>query len=307
MRNTAIKSAMYCLILFVIILLRNGISSNAAYQLYIGNEDHSDNDISATSPPTNLHGANWNYEASSKTLTLSNFHYEGEGVEGIHACIYCTFPITIYCNGNNTIVQNRSNVSSGNYSAIYSHGDTLKITGPGTLDLTSSKHGIHCPLGDVDILNISNLHITPAQVTSDGYGIYGKSIRIGGAYVTIDADNANQGIHAENMITINHTNAFTATGKISALYAVSGVKNDIVGNGWTNIAGTEGKMLIPVTAVGTDRSSFKKVQFPILRNDPTVTPPSAKDLYSTGSAQELVNPGSTSGGTLYCYYSRSND
>ena len=103
-------------------------------------------------------------------------------------------------------------------------------------------------------------------------------------------------------LEISENSTVTATGGISAIDR-SGppecVKNAIPGTGWTNTEGTEGKTTIAVSSEGQDISSYKKVQFPAVKEPSTVTKaPEAKTLTYNGSAQALVTAGEATGGTM---------
>ena len=101
--------------------------------------------------------------------------------------------------------------------------------------------------------------------------------------------------------------SFIAQGPAGAINADTGVTNAVLGLGYSDVAGTEGKTAIAVgtegevsveaSAGGKDLSGYKRVLFPATAASAT-TPPAGKNLPYTGKPQELVTAGEASGGTM---------
>ena len=143
------------------------------------------------------------------------------------------------------------------------------------------------------------------QVTADTYSTY-----TGSAQVTVSAKQT-QTISAENVTaTYGDTDkkvSATTDGDGAITYAVKDGSGDYIevnaSTGALTIkkVPTDGKAYVTVTAAGTAtyEQATKDVTVTINKADPTVTAPTVKTLTYTGSAQELVNAGSVTGGTMY--------
>ena len=143
------------------------------------------------------------------------------------------------------------------------------------------------------------------QVTADNYTTY-----TGSAKVTVSAKQT-QTISAENVTaTYGDTDkkvSATTDGDGAITYAVKDGSGDYIevnaSTGALTIkkVPTDGKAYVTVTAAGTAtyEQATKDVTVTINKADPTVTAPTVKTLTYTGSAQELVNAGSVTGGTMY--------
>jgi hypothetical protein len=132
--------------------------------------------------------------------------------------------------------------------------------------------------------------------------------------VTI-SDKGTQTITAENVTAtygdtdkkVNASVTDPATGGGAISYAVKDGSGDYIevnaSTGALNIkkVPTDGKAYVIVTAAGTAayEQATKEVTVTINKAAPTVTAPTAKTLTYTGTAQELVNAGSATGGTMY--------
>ena len=91
--------------------------------------------------------------------------------------------------------------------------------------------------------------------------------------------------------------SFIAQGPAGAVNADTSVKNAVLGLGYSDTAGTEGKTSIEVNADGQDLSGFKRAIFPAAAASVT-TAPEGKNLPYTGAPQELVTAGAASDGTM---------
>ncbi|MBR6897056.1 MAG: copper resistance protein CopC, partial [Lachnospiraceae bacterium] len=250
------------------------------------------------------------YDAASRTLTLNGYSYTGVGykmgsTDEACAAIYWSDsdnPLTIQLSGTNSIVrtgQSDSRYGDSAYYGIYSPGDII-IKGPATASLSVDG-------GDTESQDRKNSYgisakttIQDVQVTATGTstGITRLSA-IQRANVT--ATGGSYGISSYTL-EISENSTVTATGGSSAIDH-SGppecVKNAIPGTGWTNTEGTEGKAAIAISTEGQNISSYKKVQFPAVKEPATVTKaPEAKTLTYNDSAQELVTAGEVTGGEM---------
>jgi hypothetical protein len=91
--------------------------------------------------------------------------------------------------------------------------------------------------------------------------------------------------------------SFIAQGPAGAINADTSVKNAVVGLGYSDVAGTEGKTSIAANADSKDLSGYRRALFPATAASAT-TSPAGKSLPYTGKPQELVTEGAVSGGTM---------
>ena len=139
---------------------------------------------------------------------------------------------------------------------------------------------------------------TDSSATVTGQtGIYSSDGAVsvnGGEVVIAGTGETGTGISAPYGTTIEEGSKVTVVGASCAVYS-SPLTNKLAGLGWTNVEGTAGKADI---AIGDHLNpAYKKVQFPAPIAEVTKAP-TAKDLTYSGSAQELVNAGTATGGTM---------
>ncbi|MBQ9004160.1 MAG: isopeptide-forming domain-containing fimbrial protein [Eggerthellaceae bacterium] len=91
--------------------------------------------------------------------------------------------------------------------------------------------------------------------------------------------------------------SFIAQGPAGAINADTSVKNAVVGFGYSDVAGTEGKTSIAANANDKDLSGYKRVLFPATAASTTISP-AGKNLPYTGKPQQLVTAGAASGGAM---------
>ena len=178
--------------------------------------------------------------------------------------------------------------------------DTSTVNASGGESMTTDSSGLWAD--SVAISDSSNVNATGGKAQSGSHGIYGRnSVTISGK-ARVEASGSTDGTDTYGIScgngSISIDGTLTATGNTQA---ISGTwKNAIAGTGWTNTAGTTGKAGIAVnTDQGQDLTGYKKVQFPALPTAKLKTVPKAKTLTYKGSAQVLVDLGSTSEGTLF--------
>ena len=124
------------------------------------------------------------------------------------------------------------------------------------------------------------------QATGSGDKAYGVSA------ITARGESGNGSLVIEEGVA-----SFIAQGPAGAINSDTSVKNAVAGLGHSDVAGTEGKTTIAVSAQGQDLSGNKRAVFPAPVASVT-TPPAGKNLSYTGKPQELVTAGAASGGIM---------
>lgn len=124
------------------------------------------------------------------------------------------------------------------------------------------------------------------QATGSGDKAYGVS--------AIDArgESGNGSLVVEEGVS-----SLIAQGPAGAINADTSVTNAVLGLGYSDVAGNEGKATIAVSAQGQDLSGYKRAVFPVPAASVT-TRPAGKSLSYTGKPQQLVTAGAASGGTM---------
>jgi LPXTG-motif cell wall-anchored protein len=276
------------------------------YNLWIGGMQVTSANAKSSDHPT------WSYDVGTKTLTLNGATISGGNPSSEDAAIYAKGELTINMTGNNTVTgpENPNDQSRGVYVNDGDDGRIqvlLTITGSGTLTATghpSSKYsyGIstgasNTDTGDITISADTTVNAV-GQGSSFGAGVRGRhDVNING---TLTAFGGDAGVYADyGNINISENAKLTATGDTAVSVFYGTVKNAIAGTGWSDTAGTQGKTAIAISTGGQTLGSYKKVQFPAVKEPSTVTKaPEAKNLTYTGSAQALVEAGTASGGTM---------
>ena len=290
------------------------------YPLWVGGTQVTSENASDIPATNGTKSGTASYDAETRTLTLNGYSYTGVGYKmgsTDQACAAICWsdmdnPLTIQLSGTNSIVRtgkSDSRYGDSAYYGIYSPGDII-IKGPATASLSVDG-------GDTESQDRKNSYgisaettIQDVQVTASGTST-GISILSAIQRANVTATGGSYGISSYTL-EISENSTVTATGGISAIDC-SGpsecVKNAIPGTGWTNTEGTEGKTTIAVSSEGQDISSYKKVQFPEVKDTAVITKaPQAKTLTYTGSAQELVTAGEATGGEMqYCAYTIGAD
>ena len=181
--------------------------------------------------------------------------------------------------------------AEGGFNGIYSKGD-VSIQ-DGTVNATGNDgKGIN---------SIKNITISGGEVTAVGKGDSGVGIAAAGIMTidagSVDATGGLNGIFGSSGVEING-GSVTASGATRAMDTPFGkVKNAIIGAGWTDTEGTEGKAGIGVCAEGQSLDDYKKVMFPMAVAT-VATAPAAKALIYSGQAQALVDEGIAEGGEM---------
>lgn len=185
---------------------------------------------------------------------------------------------------------------------------TVTINESGTYTAISSNTGIAT-------VNVVGTTVTVAPVAagsakvyvtkSDGtdYGVINVTVAKANGSVTLDKSsvtgiNKNGGTATVNVTAHSSTGAITASSSNTGIATVS-VEGTVV---TVTGAGTAGTATITVTAAADANYNEATATFTATTVDmstPTFTAPTAKSLTYNGSAQTLINAGSTSDGTMY--------
>ena len=208
------------------------------YGLYVGNEH-------VTSAKTS--GTGWSYDASTNTLTLNNYSFNGlgQGGQGDPTAIQYiptdgTFNIVL--NGTNTVTQNHKN--NGTTWGIYCRAD-FTIGGDGILNVSTQDGATRAAAiyseKNLTIKDSCTINAISGTVTGNlqGYGIGGGAGKI---------------------LTIGGNAKVTLTGPKGGTEML--VKNSVPGFGWTDTDGNNGKEIIEVSTSGQNLISYQKIQFP---------------------------------------------
>lgn len=232
---------------------------------------------------------------------------------GIAVSEYTNPPtMTIRGTGSLTI----TNLAS-NSTGIETNGP-LVIEG-GTITAEGENFGINClnaltisggntTVKGLDGVNAGSVTVTGGVLTAVGKGCNGLQVVGQNSFVlieggTVDARSLNpgqdmgSGIYCGGNVTVNGGTLIAAAGtddanavECVAIYCMgenSKVINGIVGTGWTNAAGTEGKADIAVNTTG-QALTYKKVQFPVASAPTTPTTPSSDGSGSSAPAATTV-------------------
>ncbi len=275
----------------------------------------------------------WFYSHKDKTLVLNNFSYTNGTENGISVN---GMDLKIELQGTNTIdTTAKEGIFTTNSSITILGTGSLSCTGSeaGIKCLSGyNEDGEECggqlSINDVEVKAMSrdggstwneygmkadsNIFIENAKVTAIGgtssaaastYGIYnyGAQILIDNSDVVVAAGEVTniQGSMAldTSTLTIDENSKAVFSGYSVAISNSVTVKNDIAGIGWTDVNGTEGATPITKSPGQTISYELKKIQFPVpeakISKRPTV-----KNLIFTGTAQELINAGSATGGVM---------
>ncbi len=278
----------------------------------------------------------WYYTHTGNILTLEGVTYEGENdgiyfedmdlkivIKGANSITSENTSINEHygihaLRGDLTICGDGQNSLSLNGEAgIYTTNGSVTIKDKANIITTGKNHngGILMDGTDENDLTIDDATVdarSVAEPDEDSFAIFyatGGNINIiNNAKVTAVADAADAGCYSRGIcasapysnpsIVIGaNVSSVVATGYDYAMLADNGIKNSVSGTGWTDVTGTQGAAAIETSDTGHALNDYKKIVFP--KATPTITKaPTAKTLSYTGSAQELVNTGSVSGGSM---------
>lgn len=194
------------------------------------------------------------------------------------------------------------------------HG-TLTVNG-GTVTAKGHQYGIYAvrypSSGETELvpgiaINGGSVVVESRESESSAIGINGciMTVKGGSVQATGSGDKA-YGVSAisslgksgsGSLVIEEGIASFIAQGPAGAINADTSVTNAVLGLGYSDVAGTEGKTPIAVNAEGEDLSNYKRALFPAIAASAT-TPPAGKNLSYTGKPQELVAAGAASGGTM---------
>ena len=220
-------------------------------------------------------------ESAPATLTLSGAnittgheYISGYSFAGI--CYEGTTPLTIELasDTNNTIDIDDSQQGSngiGFYTEDYNPVDLI-LTGEGSLTTKATGNG-SCGINVSGSITINSGVVTAESVGQYAAGMNAKNVTIKNGTVTVAGTGEYAfGISALEGVMIEDGEV-TVTGSASAIYtmAMGGVKNAIAGTGWTDVDGTEGATAIAVSSESQDLNSYKRLQFPPLPYDVSIT------------------------------------
>ena len=209
--------------------------------------------------------------------------------------------------------------------AIACESSTLTVNG-GTVAAKGHQYGIyavrHPSSGETGLvpgiaINDGSVVVESRESESSAIGINGCIMTVkGGSVQATGSGNKAYGVSAINsrgesgsasLVVEEGVSSFIAQGPAGAINADTGVTNAVLGLGYSDVAGTEGKTAIAVgtesevsieaSTEGKDLSGYKRVLFPAAEASAT-TPPSGRSLPYTGKPQELVTAGEASGGTM---------
>lgn len=192
---------------------------------------------------------------------------------------------------------------------------TLTVNG-GTLTASGHQYGIYAvrypSSGETELapgiaINGGNVTAESRESESSAIGINGCIMTVkGGSVQAVGNGDKSYGVSAidslgesgnGSLVIEEGIVSFVAQGPAGAINADTSVKNAVLGLGYSNVDGTEGKTSIAVNAQGQDLSGYKRALFPAAAASVT-TPPVGKNLPHTGTPQELVSAGAASGGTM---------
>ena len=209
--------------------------------------------------------------------------------------------------------------------AIACEYGTLTVNG-GTVAAKGHQYGIyavrHPSSGETElvpgiVINGGSVVAESRESESSAIGINGCIMTVkGGSVQATGSGNKAYGVSAidsrgesgsASLVVEEGVSSFIAQGPAGAINADTGVTNAVLGLGYSDVAGTEGKTAIAVgtegevsveaSTEGKDLSGYKRVLFPAAEASVT-TPPEGKNLPYTGKPQELVTAGEASGGTM---------
>lgn len=192
---------------------------------------------------------------------------------------------------------------------------TLTVNG-GSLTAKGHQYGIYAvrypSSGETElvpgiVINGGSVVAESRESESSGIGINGCIMTVkGGSVQAAGSGDKAYGVSANDslgksgnglLVVEEGTASFIAQGPAGAINADTSVKNSVAGLGYSDVAGTEGKTTIAVSAQGQDLSGSKRAVFPAPVAFVT-TPPAGKNLPYTGKPQELVTAGAANGGIM---------
>lgn len=192
---------------------------------------------------------------------------------------------------------------------------TLTVNG-GSLTAKGHQYGIYAvrypSSGETElvpgiVINGGSVVAESRESESSGIGINGCIMTVkGGSVQAAGSGDKAYGVSANDslgksgnglLVVEEGIASFIAQGPAGAINADTSVKNSVAGLGYSDVAGTEGKTTIAVSAQGQDLSGSKRAVFPAPVAFVT-TPPAGKNLPYTGKPQELVTAGAANGGIM---------
>ena len=203
-------------------------------------------------------GTHWSYVASTHTLTLNGYNYNGydDGVT-----YSGSDPLTISLIGTNSITTSKND---GHGICCRSNGTALRISGEGSLDVSATANV--SPQYGAGIYFVGDIEFAGGTVRTSGtWGIYNHDHHVTVSGGEVYATGTNCGVYTKNGGMLYITGGkLVATGNSQAIAqdGSSYTRNSIAGTGWTNTEGTEGETAIPINTDGEQKLTYKKVQFP---------------------------------------------
>ena len=214
--KTRTKVLSLLLSLALMLSLLPGVSMTAraadAFTLWVGGTQVTD---------SNLSGTGWSYDASTSTLTLNNYSYEGPGKDyhfqgydsmTISAVIYAEQNLNIQLIGTNSVKNTSAKADDWNdqhyydkHYGIHVVSGNLSISGTGTLTATGECAGIAAGrIRAAGSITISGGTVTATATGFGDGGIYAKTdITIEGGAVTATSSGS-RAINAESgKFTVN--------------------------------------------------------------------------------------------------------
>lgn len=200
--------------------------------------------------------ASYNYD--TRTLTLKNYVYEGEGysfTENGESCAGAIYysgsdTLNIVLNGENCVTQKSGTAPVSSYGIRTKSAD-LVISGNGTLtakggDASSTSFGVNCG-GSMTVTTGAAVKAYGGNAGSFSFGVNcGNAAVTGGAALEAyggDKGSYSHGIILTGTIVIDESSSFTAAGNGSAIQN-GGVKNAAEGKISTSADGTESFAII---------------------------------------------------------------
>ena len=274
----------------------------------------------------NLSGVGWSYTPAAAgenpvpaRLTLEGYSYEGEGYG--NAAIYAEEELTIEIKGDNAVKstvgssgcgvaiatdsetesENKLNLTicgsgqltaAGDHDGIYARDD-ITVEG-GTVTASGKEQGIESDIGKVTIKG-GNTDASSSDDQGAGICAFHDITINGGTVSAAAAGNSSAGIRSSDGSTNIDGGTVDAAGVQMALDGK--VKNSVIGIGYTDKEGTQGKGVIGTDADGRELPDYKNIHFPGTAAKVT-TAPTARALTANGSPQELVTAGKASGGQM---------
>ena len=224
-----ILSLLLVIAMMVTLAVTVSAEETTAYDLYVGGvqitDDNKDDIVTAINDAANATVATGSatYDPDSKTLTLANFSYTGEGYEhDVYTCaaIISLNDLIVNLVGSNTLNCTDSEVIDVNGSLTIQGSDkdtdTLTVTSLSNnilaSDITISKATITAD----DMTAFGNLSITGSIVNTDDNKTQAsisawENFNISSSTINLNADNS--GLGADEKLTITESTIITAEGK----------------------------------------------------------------------------------------------